>query len=687
MIVRRLITFGLIAVPAAMTALLSMRYYFSAVLIAVALAGTPGLWQFRMRRERQVLVLVGILLAFAVKWRLQPLTTIGDSTLPFFSLSPLMEYSLAHAIAQALLAFLTALLFLRRDTGLPLYVPLLSANAMVLAGNIPAVGTGANRPTYLWLSLALAGLTALYYLTFRTPFPNGRGRFSRVTAAATLALLAAAVAGGAASSHLLYRHRNAIDVFLGRLVYRMSQGGSVGFSRSARLGSVAAMQAEGGTAVALRIFSDTPPGYLRGLAFDTFQGDNWEIRGESIPAEPAVPPANAPRLQPGETALRLREAPAESGDWRLLTMYPTGRTDRAAFAPLGAACLYTYGGTVSVDREGTPISSTMPRDTSYRVAVPAHPAFEPVTEARREQLLQLPETTDPRVRDLARTLTGQCTTVRGKIDAVTRFFSSNFTYEFGIQIPEDEDPITYFLLQRPPAHCEYFASGAAVLLRLAGVPARYVTGYLVGSKNTYGGYWLARDKDAHAWVEAYDPERGWVLVEATPPGGRPSPEASRWRQLLDLLKYRLQAFREALARGDLAALLLAAGVLIRDVLNAVVTSVWGWAALTVLAALLVRRRWRRRPPRRAVPVSPRVRQCQAMLARMDAHVAADGHTRARGETLSRFALRLREAGMDRPSAWYAAYVEVRYRRDIPPGALDHLENQLRTATTRPEPRR
>ncbi|HQE77477.1 MAG TPA: hypothetical protein PLK00_13680, partial [Candidatus Hydrogenedentes bacterium] len=159
MIVRRLITFGLIAVPAAMTALLSMRYYFSAVLIAVALAGTPGLWQFRMRRERQVLMLVGILLAFAVKWRLQPLTTIGDSTLPFFSLSPLMEYSLAHAIAQALLAFLTALLFLRRDTGLPLYVPLLSANAMVLAGNIPAVGTGASRPTYLWLSLALAGLT------------------------------------------------------------------------------------------------------------------------------------------------------------------------------------------------------------------------------------------------------------------------------------------------------------------------------------------------------------------------------------------------------------------------------------------------------------------------------------------------------------------------------------------------
>ena len=87
---RRLITFGLIAVPAAMTALLSMRYYFSGALIAVALAGVPGAWQIRMRRDRQVLLLVAIIIAFALKYRLLPLTTIGNSTLPFFSLSPLM---------------------------------------------------------------------------------------------------------------------------------------------------------------------------------------------------------------------------------------------------------------------------------------------------------------------------------------------------------------------------------------------------------------------------------------------------------------------------------------------------------------------------------------------------------------------------------------------------------------------
>jgi len=681
---RRFITFALIAVPAAMTGLLSMRYYFSGVLIALALVGTPGIWQIRMRRDRQVLFLVGIILVFALKWRLQPLTTIGDLTLPLFSLSPLMEYSLAHAMAQGLLTFLTALLFFRREKGLPLYVPLLSANAMVLAGNIPTIGTGAGKPTYLWLSLAVAGLTALYYMTFRTPFPNGPSRRGRMVSIATLVLLTAALGGGALSSHLLYKHRNDIDVFLGRLTYRMSQGDSVGFSRTARLGSVAAMQAEGGKAVALRIFSDTPPGYLRGMAFDTFLGDHWDIHGESTQAEPPKPPAAAPRLQPGERALELRESPAEGQGWRVLTIYPTGRTNRAAFTPLGAIYLYTHDGGIAVDTEGTPISSTIPSDTSYRVAVPERPAFMEIPEARHKQLTALPQNIDPRVRELSNTITRECESIPEKIDAITQFFTSNFTYKFGIQIPEDEDPISYFLLNRTPAHCEYFASGAAVLLRLAGIPTRYVTGYLVGAKNTYGGYWIARNKDAHAWVEAYDPQRGWVVVEATPPGGRPSPRAGWFRQFWDYLKYRLQAFREALARGDLVGLLAAAGVLLRDLLLTLLKSLWGWLLLVILAAALFWRYWSRRTPRVVHPIPPQIKQCQAMLAHMDGHVSAKGYDRATSETVNCFADRLEQADLPRLAAWYHAYVAIRYQPDITQEALERLAEDLETATTESE---
>ena len=678
---RRLITFGLIAVPAAMTALLSMRYYFSGALIAAALAGVPGVWQVRMRRDRQVLLLVTIIIAFALKYRLLPLTTIGNSTLPFFSLSPLMEYSFAHAMAQGLLTFLTALLFLRREKGLPLYVPLLSANAMVLAGNIPSVGTGASKPTYLWLSLVLASLTATYFMTFQTRFPNGPDRRSRATSIATPVLLAAALAAGAVSSQLLYRYRNDIDGFLGRLTYRMNQGDTVGFSRNGRLGSVAAMQAEGGAAVALRIFSDTPPGYLRGMAFDTLQGANWDMRGQTFQARAVVPSAHAPKPEPGEESFRLRDTPSETGPWRTLGIFPSGRAQYAAFSPLGAVYMYAHRGSLSVDSEGTPVSSSIPERASYRVAVPENPEFSELSDARREQLTALPETTDPRVRELASRLTRECPTVREKIEAVTHFFTSNFTYQLGIEIPEDEDPITYFLLNRPPAHCEYFASGAAVLLRLAGIPARYVTGYMVGAKNTYGGYWIARDRDAHAWVEAYDPGRGWVLVEATPPGGRPSPEGGRLRQLWDYLKYRLQAFLEAWAQGDFKAMLAAAGVLLGELLKALLTSPWTWLALAAVAAGLVRRRWKRRAPAAGPLIPPQVKTCQKMLARMDGHVAAMGHTRPPHETLNRFAERLEEAEMPRPAGWYHAYVEVRYLQDIPEKALESLARELETVTS------
>ncbi len=60
-----------------------------------------------------------------------------------------------------------------------------------------------------------------------------------------------------------------------------------------------------------------------------------------------------------------------------------------------------------------------------------------------------------------------------------------------------------------------------MLLRLGGVPARYVTGY-VPSESHSGGEWLARRKDGHAWVEAYDRQtHQWVRVEATPSSGLP----------------------------------------------------------------------------------------------------------------------------------------------------------------------
>ena len=56
-----------------------------------------------------------------------------------------------------------------------------------------------------------------------------------------------------------------------------------------------------------------------------------------------------------------------------------------------------------------------------------------------------------------------------------------------------------------------------MMLRSVGVPTRYVTGYVATEYSDENPYWLARNRDAHAWVEAYDNEAGtWFPVEATP---------------------------------------------------------------------------------------------------------------------------------------------------------------------------
>ena len=78
----------------------------------------------------------------------------------------------------------------------------------------------------------------------------------------------------------------------------------------------------------------------------------------------------------------------------------------------------------------------------------------------------------------------------------------------------ESDFAMWFLEQAETGYCTHFASAAVVLLRAAGVPARYVTGYTVTAyakvKATVHQY------DAHAWVEYLDEEAGWVVLDPTP---------------------------------------------------------------------------------------------------------------------------------------------------------------------------
>ncbi len=100
--------------------------------------------------------------------------------------------------------------------------------------------------------------------------------------------------------------------------------------------------------------------------------------------------------------------------------------------------------------------------------------------------------------------------------AITRWVRDQASYDLNTpRMPEGrEDFALWFLNESDTGYCVHYASAAAVLLRAAGIPARYVTGYAVRAR---ADRWVSvTDAQAHAWVEAYIPEVGWVALDPTP---------------------------------------------------------------------------------------------------------------------------------------------------------------------------
>ncbi|MGH7841442.1 MAG: transglutaminase family protein [Candidatus Binataceae bacterium] len=61
--------------------------------------------------------------------------------------------------------------------------------------------------------------------------------------------------------------------------------------------------------------------------------------------------------------------------------------------------------------------------------------------------------------------------------------------------------------------CQDFAHLTIGILRLAGVPARYVSGYLAPAHEAQGG--MLGDQASHAWLEAWLPGPGWTGFDPT----------------------------------------------------------------------------------------------------------------------------------------------------------------------------
>jgi hypothetical protein len=103
------------------------------------------------------------------------------------------------------------------------------------------------------------------------------------------------------------------------------------------------------------------------------------------------------------------------------------------------------------------------------------------------------------------------------LQRVRRYFQDKFSYSLTRQrrFTHSVSPLEEFLLTTRSGHCEYFATATTLLLRAAGIPARYAAGYAVNEWSEFEQAYLVRRRHAHSWVSAYV-DGGWVDVDTTP---------------------------------------------------------------------------------------------------------------------------------------------------------------------------
>lgn len=134
----------------------------------------------------------------------------------------------------------------------------------------------------------------------------------------------------------------------------------------------------------------------------------------------------------------------------------------------------------------------------------------------RKQYLGLPPKIPERVLALARDLTATVPTPYEQAKAIESYLRHSYPYTLDVaEPPIDRDVVDYFLFDLKKGYCNYYASAMAVMARAVGLPSRVVTGYASGTFNPATGKYEIVRSDAHAWVEIYFADIGWVEFEPT----------------------------------------------------------------------------------------------------------------------------------------------------------------------------
>ena len=232
--------------------------------------------------------------------------------------------------------------------------------------------------------------------------------------------------------------------------------------------------------------------YLRGRSLDAYDGLSWTDSGVST----------AQLNWPGGDAL------SPLGEVQVLTRY----AHRMLYLP------YYVRSTDLTDMTRGLENTKKLNQYSFTTGVVAGELsqWEETTTQDLTPYLHLKQTVKKWATPMAQKITEGKTTVYEKAQAIGNYVRASARYDLKTAaMPAlERDFVRWFLEDSDTGYCVHFASSAVVLLQAAGIPARYITGYM--TRVGKDCYTTVREEDAHAWVEYWLPGFGWTILEVTP---------------------------------------------------------------------------------------------------------------------------------------------------------------------------
>ena len=272
--------------------------------------------------------------------------------------------------------------------------------------------------------------------------------------------------------------------------------GVTGLSDSMTMGSISELSQS--DAVAFRVeFDDEPPPpalrYWRGPVLPEYDGRTWRQAERPDDAPPATE-----RLG-GEVGYSVTLEP-HNRNWIF-----------ALDLPVQISIPVSVSGEYALERR-----SAVRERIRYDVRSALNYRLDPMLrDADPENYLRVPDDHHPRTRALVDDWVSSIDDEEALVNQALNHFREQ-PFEYTLRPPRlDGDTVDQFLFDSQRGFCEHFAGAFAVMMRMADIPARVVTGYLGGEINPTGNYMIVRQSDAHAWVELWHEGQGWQRVDPT----------------------------------------------------------------------------------------------------------------------------------------------------------------------------